>query len=185
MNLSDRLLEKIAEEVRVCQDCDLWRGRTNAVPGEGRHGARVMLIGEAPGRQEDETGRPFMGSAGKRLDAALLDAGISRGEVFITNIVKCRPPHNRRPKKIEADSCKSYLDRQIRALNPSLIVLLGDTALKRFFPRMRLASSHGRVLLKRGRRFLPTYHPAAVIYDRSLQRILFKDFRGIRMLLRG
>ncbi len=180
---SESVLNRVAKEVRVCKKCSLWKSRTKAVPGEGPSDAKVMLIGEGPGRNEDMLGRPFVGRAGRRLDALLKSAGVSRDEVFITNVVKCRPPRNRRPRRVEARTCHQYLKRQMEALNPSLVVLLGDTALKQFFPASGLSSAHGEVARREGTRYLPTYHPASVIYNRSLERVVSKDFRKIRKLL--
>lgn len=183
MGSTEAVLKRVAREVTVCKKCDLWKSRTKAVPGDGPSDARVMFVGEGPGRTEDKLGRPFVGSAGKRLDALLKSAGLSRDEVFITNIVKCRPPRNRRPRRSEAEMCHQYLKRQIEALNPSLVVLLGDTALKQFFPKSGLSFAHGKVAEKEGIRYLPTYHPASIIYNRSLERVVSKDLGRIRKLL--
>ncbi len=180
---SDSLLENVAKEVRVCKKCGLWRNRKNAVPGEGPYGSRVMLVGEAPGRREDESGRPFVGSAGKKLDGILKSAGLSRDEVFITNVVKCRTPENRPPSKLAAKRCSPYLRRQIEALNPSLVLLLGVSALSRFFPSREISTSHGEVIDEGGRRFLPTYHPAAIIYNPSLKKVVNRDLRKARRLM--
>jgi uracil-DNA glycosylase family 4 len=173
-------LDGVAREVRACKKCPLWKTRTKAVPGEGPQDARVVLIGEAPGRNEDAEGRPFVGSAGKKLDAFLAAAKLERSEVFITNVVKCRPPRNRRPKKKEADACHQYLRRQLDSLDPEVTVLLGDTALKRFFPEASLAASHGSVLTLRGSKYLPTYHPASVIYNPRLGTEIAKDLTRLK-----
>ena len=180
---SEYLLGEVAKEVRTCEKCDLCRGRKNAVPGEGSARSRVMLVGEAPGGKEDESGRPFVGTAGKRLEGLLRLAGLSRDEVFITNIVKCRPPGNGRPRREEAESCHEYLRREIEALNPSLVVLLGVTALKRFFPSSEISTARGIVVESGGRRYLPTYHPASMIYNRSLESAVSGDFRELKKLL--
>src|SRR5271155_3559954 len=119
-------LEELATEIRSCIKCPLHLSRKNAVPGEGPSDASVMIVGEAPGRNEDEQGRPFVGAAGRNLDDLLSEAGVSRGSVFITNTVKCRPPANRRPARSELDTCHPYLRRQIEAIVPKVIVLLGD-----------------------------------------------------------
>jgi uracil-DNA glycosylase len=169
-------LEQIAAEVRVCALCPLHESRTNAVPGEGPAGARVVIVGEAPGANEDQQGRPFVGAAGKNLEKMLEKAGLSRTDVFITNTVKCRPPSNRRPKRDELDSCHPYLRRQLEAIRPTLVVLLGDAALKEFFPTGALSSMHGKVAKKGDLRVFPTYHPASVIYNRSLTSVLDEDF---------
>jgi len=180
---SEYLLGEVAKEVRTCEKCDLCRSRKKAVPGEGSGRSGVMLVGEAPGGKEDESGRPFVGVAGKRLEELLRLAGLSRDEVFITNIVKCRPPGNRRPRREEAESCHEYLRREIEALNPSLVVLLGVTALKRFFPSSEISTARGIVVESGGRRYLPTYHPASMIYNRSLESAVSGDFRELKKLL--
>src|SRR5207249_7181685 len=123
-------LEDLARQIRGCTLCRLHEGRTHAVPGEGPAGAKVLLVGEGPGRHEDEAGRPFVGAAGRVLDAALAKAGIPREDVFITNVVKCRPPENRRPRADEIAACRPYLAAQIRLVHPGVIVTLGDTALR-------------------------------------------------------
>ncbi len=173
------VLRTIAGQVRVCRKCPLWRSRTNAVPGAGAPKAKVLLVGEGPGRKEDEIGRPFVGSAGKRLDSMLLIAGLQREDAFITNVVKCRPPRNRKPKRLEADTCYQYLRRQIVAVDPRIILLLGDTALKQFFPKRELKASHGKILRRDGRDFLPTYHPASTLYNPSLKKVVEKDLKKV------
>jgi DNA polymerase len=176
----EEVLGIIAKEVRGCTKCPLWESRINAVPGEGPVTARVMILGEAPGRNEDLHGRPFVGSAGRNLDAFLREAGIERQrDVFITNTVKCRPPSNRRPNRKEVETCYQYLRRQIKAISPRMIVLLGDVALKEFFPDSGLSQVHGKVLNRDGVSFFPTYHPAAVIYNPALRETMVEDFRAL------
>lgn len=181
--MSEAELSTVAEEVRACRKCPLWKGRINAVPGEGRADAKLMVVGEAPGRNEDLEGRPFVGAAGKKLDALLAEAGLSRDEAFISNIVKCRPPKNRRPSKREADTCNQYLKRQMKSIASKVVVLLGDTALKQFFPAKSLSEDHGQRILMGGQRFFATYHPASVIYNPSLREVLVKDFQKLRELM--
>jgi uracil-DNA glycosylase family 4 len=181
----DDSLSLVAVEVRECQKCPLSLERTNAVPGEGPPDARVVLIGEGPGRTEDLEGRPFVGAAGKQLESLLGDAGLSRGDVYITNVVKCRPPENRRPLGAEVDACRAYLDRQLGLIHPKLVVLLGDTALKSFLPGESLSSAHGRVFEREGVAVFPTYHPAAMIYNRTLEEVIREDFRELGRLLSG
>jgi uracil-DNA glycosylase family 4 len=183
----DEALAAIAKEVRGCTKCPLWESRINAVPGEGPATAEVMIVGEAPGRTEDLHGRPFVGSAGRNLDAFLREARIERQRaVFITNTVKCRPPSNRRPNRKEVETCYQYLRRQIKAISPKVILLLGDVALKEFFPDSSLSQVHGKVLKKNDKTvsssrffsfFFPTYHPAAVIYNPALKETMLEDFR--------
>jgi uracil-DNA glycosylase len=159
--------------------------RKNAVPGEGDEGAGVVVVGEAPGRSEDEVGRPFVGSAGANLDALLAVAGLPRSSVFVTNVVKCRPPGNRRPAQRELDSCHPYLRRQLEAISPAVVVLLGDTATKEFFPELTLGGAHGSPVTRGSTVYFPTYHPAAMIYNRSLETTLREDFRKLGALVRG
>jgi uracil-DNA glycosylase len=169
--------------VRVCTKCPLYLSRTNAVPGEGPPNPDVMIIGEGPGRNEDLQGRPFVGAAGKRLDALIGEAGLTREGVFITNVVKCRPPENRRPTSSEADACRPYLDRQLALLRPKVIVLLGDSALKGFLPRETLSKAHGKLFERKHLNVFPTYHPAAMIYNRGLERTISDDFKALRKIL--
>ncbi len=176
-------LSLVSEEVKVCSRCPLHSTRTNAVPGEGPQDASVVIIGEGPGRNEDAQGRPFVGAAGKQLDGLLKEAGLSRGDVYITNVVKCRPPENRRPTVAEADACRPYLERQLELLSPKVVVLLGDSALKRFLPEETLGACHGRVFRRERYAVFPTYHPAAMIYNRSLETVTREDFRELGRFL--
>lgn len=144
-----------------------------------------MIIGEGPGRNEDLQGRPFVGAAGKQLEGLLKDAGLDRGEVYITNVVKCRPPENRRPTDAEANACHPYLQRQLELLRPAVVVLLGDSALKRFLPEESLVRAHGRLFTHRGLALFPTYHPAAMIYNRALEKVSSEDFKALGRLLAG
>jgi DNA polymerase len=176
-------LLSIAREVDACTKCPLHASRTRAVPGDGPADARVMIIGEGPGYNEDREGLPFVGAAGQNLGGLLSVAGLRRESVYITNIVKCRPPGNRRPAKSEADTCYPYLRRQIELVDPEVVVLLGDTALKQFFPGSALGGVHGRPVTRSQRTFFPTYHPASMIYNRSLKAVLDEDFASLGRLL--
>lgn len=178
-------LSLVADEVRRCTRCPLSITRTNAVPGEGPPDAAVVVIGEGPGRNEDLHGRPFVGAAGKQLDGLLKDAGLVREEVYITNVVKCRPPENRRPADAEAEACRPYLERQVDLLRPTVIVLLGDSALKRFLPEQALGVAHGKLFTRGGLSLFPTYHPAAMIYNRALEKVSSEDFKALGKLLAG
>jgi uracil-DNA glycosylase len=181
----DDSLLRVATQVTTCTDCPLCKTRTNAVPGEGPPDADVAVIGEGPGRNEDLQGRPFVGAAGRQLDILLRLAGLTRDEVYITNVVKCRPPENRRPTGAEADACRPYLERQLELVHPSVVVLLGDTALKRFLPQESLGTAHGK-LFEHGRYGLfPTYHPAAMIYNRDLEKVTADDFKELGKILHG
>lgn len=168
-------LEIIADEVRKCTLCKLSEGRTNAVPGEGSNFARIMFIGEAPGRSEDEQGRPFVGAAGKLLTEALQEAGLSREDVFITNVVKCRPPNNRVPTEEERVTCRPYLERQIKLINPRIICILGRTAYESLLGGGSITSNRGRLVRHDNRFYFLTVHPAAVIYNPELKSIFKKD----------
>ena len=166
----------IAAQVRACTRCRLHRGRTHAVPGEGPIGAKLLLIGEGPGRQEDESGRPFFGAAGRLLAKFLEEAGTSREEVFITNVVKCRPPENRAPRADEVEACQPYLASQIAIVGPRVIVTMGATALRGLLgPEVDLHSARRRRRRYRGIPVFATYHPAAVLYNRKLAGVVARD----------
>jgi len=164
-------LEKVAEEVRVCALCRLAESRLNAVPGEGLGEARLFFVGEGPGSEEDRQGRPFVGRAGELLNEALQAAGLSRAEVFITNVVKCRPPGNRAPLKDEADACQPYLERQLALVQPEIVCLLGNTAIERFLGEAK-PGIRGKLTTVGDRRLFPTIHPAAAIYNPRLTKVL-------------
>ncbi|MEM2760597.1 MAG: uracil-DNA glycosylase [Nitrososphaerales archaeon] len=168
-------LETIAEQVRKCTLCDLCKGRKNAVPGEGCSYARIMFVGEAPGRNEDEQGRPFVGAAGKLLTLALEEAGLSREDVFITNVVKCRPPNNRVPTDQERASCRPYLERQIKLIDPAIICILGRTAYESLLKGGSITSDRGKLVRYENRYYFLTVHPAAAIYNPGLKSIFKKD----------
>ena len=173
-------LAQVADEVRACTRCPLSQRRTHAVPGEGNLRSDVLLVGEGPGAREDATGRPFVGPAGQLLDELLGSIGWGRADVFITNIVKCRPPGNRDPEPDEAAACAGYLERQERALDPAVVVTLGRHSLRRYLPGARIGEAHGR--LRRsfsGQHVFPMYHPAAALHQASLRDTLFRDMRGL------
>ena len=173
--MSENTLEIIADEVRKCTLCRLSEGRTNAVPGEGNGFAKIMFIGEAPGRSEDQQGRPFVGAAGKLLTEALQEAGLSREDVFITNIVKCRPPNNRVPKEEERNVCRPYLERQIALINPKIICILGRTAYESLLEGGSITSNRGRLVEHDKRFYFLTVHPAAIIYNPELKTVFRSD----------
>ena len=179
-------LEEIAEEVKVCKKCPLFKGRTNAVPGEGNIHPEILLIGEGPGSNEDKQGKPFVGDAGKFLDEMLASIKIKREDVFITNVVKCRPPNNRDPLEEEVDECtRNYLFRQIKEIKPKLIVTLGRHSMQVFFPQIKSISSvHGKAYKKAGQVYYICYHPAAAIYQQSLKETMKEDFKQIKEILR-
>ena len=176
---AETVLTAVASEVRACTRCPLHRGRTQAVPGEGNPISDVLLVGEGPGAREDATGRPFVGPAGQLLNELLGTLGWAREDVFIANVVKCRPPGNRDPESAEIEACAGYLDRQEAALDPAVIVTLGRHSLQRYLPGARISSVHGQ-LRRSGSRFVfPMYHPAAALHQASLRETLFADIRGL------
>ena len=179
-----QILDDIAAEVRVCTLCQLAKARTNAVPGEGDPGARILFIGEGPGEQEDRQGRPFVGPAGQFLEQLLRRVGLEREQVFITNIVKCRPPGNREPMPEEVALCKPYLDGQIAALWPSVICLLGKPATMTVLGIGEpMGKIHGQIVERDGVKYVPLYHPAAALHQASLAPVLLADITRLKPLL--
>ncbi|MDX1436473.1 MAG: uracil-DNA glycosylase, partial [Anaerolineales bacterium] len=153
------VLEQVRSQASNCTRCELHHGRKNAVAGEGPADAEILFIGEGPGFHENEQGRPFVGAAGKFLEELLGKIGLSREEVFITNVVKCRPPGNRDPKPDEIDACSEYLDTQIQAINPKVIVTLGRFSMHRYLPHAKISEIHGQAFRVKGRLVVPMYHP--------------------------
>lgn len=178
-------LGEIAQLVKNCTDCPLHQGRTNSVPGEGAPDAKIMFIGEGPGAQEDRQGRPFVGPAGKFLEEMLASIGLTREQVFIANMVKCRPPQNRDPVPAEISACSKYLERQIELINPRMIVTLGRFSLARFFPGESISRARGRLRQHNGRNIYPVMHPAAALHRQELRSTIIEDFKAIPELLRG
>jgi DNA polymerase len=176
-------LKTVAEEVRVCRNCKLHASRKLAVPGEGPAGAELMFIGEGPGFHENEQGRPFVGAAGSFLEELLGSIGMRREQVYITNIVKCRPPGNREPQPQEIEACAAYLERQIRAINPKVVVTLGRHSMARFIPNARISAIHGRAQRVGGRTVVAMYHPAAALHQPSLRRTIEQDFARLPALI--
>jgi len=177
-------LDTLAQQISICTKCDLYKGRTKAVPGEGPTHAEIMLIGEGPGANEDKQGRPFVGASGKFLDQLLAQAGATRADVWITNVVKCRPPGNRDPQTIEIETCTTnYLDNQIKVINPSIIVTLGRHSMSRFIPDAKITQIHGQ-MQKIGKRFIiPMFHPAAALHQVQVRPMLLEDFAKLPALL--
>lgn len=169
-------LDRIAREASICTKCALHESRKKAVTGEGPADAEIMFIGEGPGFHENEQGRPFVGASGKFLDQLLEQAGLIRADVFIANVVKCRPPGNRDPEPAELEACSEYLNAQIDSINPSIIVTLGRISMGTFFPGMKITSIHGQ-MQKIGERFvIPMYHPAAALHQPALRPAMLADF---------
>lgn len=176
---SPETLDHIADEVNVCTSCGLHAGRKNAVPGEGPANADLLFIGEGPGFHENEQGRPFVGAAGKFLEELLASIGLKREDVFICNVVKCRPPGNRDPQSDEIDACSAYLERQISVINPKAIITLGRFSMARYFPSARISAIHGEAKRVDGRLIIAMYHPAAALHQPSLRAVVMNDFAKI------
>ncbi|MGD2251448.1 MAG: uracil-DNA glycosylase [Anaerolineales bacterium] len=172
-------LKEIAAEISVCTKCKLHAGRKRAVPGEGPANSDLVFIGEGPGFHENEQGRPFVGAAGRFLEELLASIGLTREQVFICNVIKCRPPGNRDPEAEEIMACKDYLDRQIEAISPKAIVTLGRFSMARYFPNARISAIHGRPRVVNGRWIVPMYHPAAALHQPSLRSVVQQDFAGL------
>jgi len=176
-------LEKLAAEVAQCTKCLLHQGRTKTVPGEGPEDAEIMFIGEAPGFHEDQQGRPFVGSAGTFLEELLESIDLTREDVFIANVIKCRPPGNRDPLPKEIEACKPFLDRQIEIIQPKLVVTLGRFSMARAFPKARISRIHGQPRKISGILYYPMYHPAAALHQPSLRSVVKEDMRRIPELI--
>jgi uracil-DNA glycosylase family 4 len=177
-------LSQVTKEVSVCTLCELHFSRKNAVPGEGPVDADMVFIGEGPGFHENEQGRPFVGAAGKFLEELLSKIGMKRDQVFITNVVKCRPPGNRDPKLDEVETCVShYLERQLQAINPKVIVTLGRYSMGYFMPNAKISDVHGQSMHVRGKLVIPMYHPAAALHQASLKPVLERDFARLPELI--
>ncbi|MBI2765035.1 MAG: uracil-DNA glycosylase [Chloroflexi bacterium] len=177
------IAEDLYDRVRGCVRCSLGTMRTRAVPGEGPLDAEVMFIGEAPGVNEDKQGRPFVGAAGGFLEELLAAAGLRRGEVYITNVLKCRPPGNRDPRPEEIEACRDYLDEQIDLIDPLVIVTLGRFSMAKFFPGQSISRIHGQPKEVAGRFYVPMYHPAAALHQANLRDVIVADFAKLQALL--
>ena len=177
------ILKEVAAEASVCTKCDLCKTRTKAVPGEGNPQASILFIGEGPGFNEDRQGRPFVGPAGQFLDELLASIDLKRSDVFITNVVKCRPPDNRDPEPGEIAACSNYLDRQIAAIDPDVIVTLGRHSMAKFFGNEKVSMIHGRARKVDGRICIAMYHPAAGLHQASLKDTIRADFKKIPMII--
>ena len=176
-------LADIAREVKACTLCKLHRGAKQGVPGEGPATAEIMFIGEGPGFYEDQQGRPFVGQSGKFLEELLASINLKRGDVFIANVVKHRPPGNRDPEPDEITACGAYLDRQIAVIQPKVIVTLGRYSMARYFPNARISVIHGQARTVDGRVIVAMYHPAAALHQESLRQTLVEDFKKLPQLI--
>ncbi len=178
-----RELEELYGRITGCLDCNLCQSRTRAVPGEGPEDPDLMFVGEGPGFHEDQQGRPFVGPAGRFLEELLASIGLRRTDVYITNVVKCRPPANRDPLPAEIEACRKYLSRQIELLRPRLIVTLGRYSLAWFFPRDSISKVHGHLREREGSHYMHMYHPAAALHAGNLRQVIEEDFRKIPQAL--
>jgi DNA polymerase len=190
--MSDEILKKLEQEIKNCRKCALWKTRNNPVVGEGSTNPRILFIGEAPGYWEDTKGRPFVGKAGNVLDDLLASISLRREDIYIANILKCRPLNNRNPLQSEIVACTPYLDKQIEVLNPKIIATLGNFALSYIFEKNKLKPErvgkiHGNVFqvsnLRGITKIIPLYHPAAATYNPEMKKIMMEDFKSIRNAL--
>ena len=184
INVIKQLLT-VHEQIHQCKQCPLHIGRTRAVPGDGPADAVIMFIGEAPGFHEDQQGIPFVGAAGRLLDELLEKSGIDRSSVFITNVIKFRPPGNRDPKVEEVEACKHFLDRQIELISPQVVVTLGRHSMARAFPDEKISFVHGQARQVGEQIYVAMYHPAAALHQPSLRGIVESDFERLRNILDG
>ncbi|NND86920.1 MAG: uracil-DNA glycosylase [Nitrosopumilus sp.] len=181
--MSQKILE-IKQNIISCVKCDLCKTRTNSVPGKGNFQSNVIFVGEAPGRNEDKEGEPFVGVAGKKLSSALEKIGVSRDEVYITNVVKCRPPSNRVPTKNERDTCQDYLKQEISIIKPKIICILGNTAFNSILGGSEITKFRGKLVRKDNQYYFLTVHPAATIYNQELIEVLNGDIKKLFELIR-
>jgi DNA polymerase len=176
-------LTNLAAEVSACTQCILHKSRVKSVPGEGPENASIMFIGEGPGFNENQQGRPFVGAAGKFLEELLSSIGLKRDQVYITNVVKCRPPGNRDPLPEEIEACRLYLDRQIALIKPKVIVTLGRFSMARAFPNSKISAVHGQPRKVEGVVYVPMFHPAAALHQPSLKKTVEDDFQKLPKIL--
>jgi uracil-DNA glycosylase family 4 len=176
-------LTELYKEIIVCQKCVLSQGRTHAVPGEGPEHAEIMFIGEGPGFHEDRQGRPFVGAAGNYLGELLEQIGLKREQVYITNVVKCRPPGNRDPQPEEIEACRPYLDKQVELIRPRLIVTLGRYSMQRYFPGASISRIHGQPKRVGNVIYYPMFHPAAALHQPRWRSLVEEDMQRIPDLL--
>ncbi|MFW9845065.1 MAG: uracil-DNA glycosylase [Candidatus Thorarchaeota archaeon] len=173
----DTELKDLHTSIQSCTLCPLHETRTIAVPGEGSSNAKLFFVGEAPGAKEDETGRPFVGRSGKLLTTMIEEIGLSREDVFISSILKCRPPNNRLPKQSEREICRPYIEKQIDLINPRVIVLLGGTAISSMVGPWKVTESHGTFFEAEGRAYFMTFHPAAALRSIGVKELMRADFK--------
>jgi DNA polymerase len=177
-------LKKIKKQVTQCTKCELSKTRNNSVPGKGNFKSDIIFVGEAPGKNEDMKGEPFIGIAGKKLSIALENAGITRDDVYITNIVKCRPPKNRVPTTNERDTCQNYLKKEIEIIKPKIICILGNTAFNSLLDGKEIIKFRGKIVRKNNQLYFLTIHPAATIYNQKLISVLKKDMKKLLKVIK-
>ena len=180
----EKKLQKIKKQVTQCTKCELSKTRNNSVPGKGNFKSDVIFVGEAPGKNEDMKGEPFIGIAGKKLSIALENAGITRDEVYITNIVKCRPPKNRVPTTNERNTCQNYLKKEIEIIKPKIICILGNTAFNSLLDGKEIIKFRGKIVRKNNQLYFLTIHPAATIYNQKLINVLKKDIKKLLKVIK-
>ena len=180
---AEEALAQVAKEVAVCQKCTLHHSRKKSVPGEGPAHSEIMFIGEGPGFHENEQGRPFVGAAGNFLNELLAQAGMKREDIWIGNVVKCRPPGNRDPLPEELSACNEYLERQIAAINPKIIITLGRFSMAKYMPGAKITAVHGQMRRSGNRFVIAMFHPAAALHQASLKPAIMKDFAQLPNLL--
>jgi DNA polymerase len=180
----EQKLKKIKKQVTQCTKCELSETRNNSVPGKGNFKSDVIFVGEAPGKNEDMKGEPFIGIAGKKLSIALENAGITRDDVYITNIVKCRPPKNRVPTTNERDTCQNYLKKEIEIIKPKIICILGNTAFNSLLDGKEIIKFRGKIVRKNNQLYFLTIHPAATIYNQKLISVLKKDMKKLLKVIK-
>ena len=176
-------LTELYEEIAGCQRCILAQSRKNPVPGEGPQNAQVLFIGEGPGFHEDQQGRPFVGAAGHFLEELLAEIGLTREDVYICNVIKCRPPQNRDPLPEEIEACKPFLDRQIEIISPQMVVTLGRFSMERYFPGAKISQVHGQPRKIGGIIYYPMYHPAAALHQPKWRQVVQDDMSRIPQVL--
>ena len=176
-------LTELYEQIKVCHKCEISKSRTNAVPGEGPEDAEIMFIGEAPGWNEDKQGRPFVGQAGQFLDKLLASINLDRKKVYITNVIKTRPPENRDPSPVEIQNCAPWLERQLEIIKPKMIVTLGRYSMAKFFPGKSISKIHGTAIKQNGIIYFAMYHPAAALHQSSLRQTIEEDMKKIPGIL--
>jgi uracil-DNA glycosylase family 4 len=177
-------LEQIGWKIRECKRCSLWKRASSAVPGEGDQNAKIMFLGEAPGEKEDQSGLPFVGRSGRFLDVLLKKAGLDRKRVFITSVLKHRPPNNRKPNSGELNACRIWWKKQMEIINPKIVILLGWVAYKEILQKNDFAEKRGKITEKDGRIYFPTYHPAAALRFPKFKKTLFDDFHKIKSIIK-